>query len=249
MSTADPPKTPSGTSLAPPSRTPRSYRILVVDDDADMLLLIGSALRHATGFASEVYVANDPKTALSKAEGDPFDVVITDYQMPGMNGLELLKEFRKKHPHVLRVLITAHSTEGLALEAFRGSGVHTYLEKPFHPKTLVAVLQEVVYRRDPLRVGAGLGADGSDTGIQLLADLKKRLGEVPPGLAEITLTLTFDSPIDLNAVISEARDRELASDSEVRYAAGKFLVHLTLRNEDGSPPPPRQASELPVPSR
>lgn len=226
---------PEASLRGPMSAAPfRTYRVLVVDDDADMLLLIGSALRHASDFASEVYVANDPTRALEKASKEPFDLVVADYQMPGMSGLDLLGQFRRLHPRTLRVLMTAHSSEQLALDAVRSASVHSYLEKPFHPKTLVAVLQEVVLRQDPLSVASQLGTDESEVALRLLHDLRERLSEVPQGLAELTLSLSFASPVELNGFVSQLPVEEMVKSLDVRYARGRFIVHVSFRGEDGS---------------
>ncbi len=222
----------AATPLAATSpRAPHRHRILVVDDDPDMLLLIGSALRHSTGFASEVFVTNTPEEALEKAEKQPFDIVVADYQMPKMNGLELLSEFRRRHPGVLRVLMTAHSTEQLALDAIRAAQVDTYLEKPFHPSLLIAVLQEVALRRDPLRVGAGLREERSEAALRLLAQLRASLEGVPPELAEVTLSVSFDSPIDLNGFVGDLSPSDEPRSVDVRYVGGRFQVHVLLRPE------------------
>jgi CheY-like chemotaxis protein len=230
--TAGAPPSPSPARSASYSHEPKTHRVLVVDDDADMLLLIGSALRHAQDFASEVFIANDPKTALQKAAEDHFDIVVADYQMPGQNGLQLLSEFREKYPKVMRVLITAHSTEELALDAIKSAQVHSYLEKPFHPRTLVAVLQEVVVRHDRSGVGWELRPDSVDVAMSLLKDVRSRLGDVPSEMAEVLLTFAFESPIELNGFATQATSEEGVKSVDVRYAGGRFLVYVTLRPDE-----------------
>lgn len=227
------PATKSTQDLPPFASKPQ--RILVVDDDADMLLLIGSALRHAKDFASEVYVANDPKAALQKASEEHFDIVVTDYQMPGSNGLELLSEFRRKYPKVLRILITAHSTEKLALDAIKSAAVHSYLEKPFHPRALVAVLQEVVLRQDRARVAWELRPDTVDVALKLVSDMRERMRDVPADMAELTLTFAFESPVELNGFAAQVTSEEMVKTVDVRYAGGRFLVYVTLRPDEVLP--------------
>lgn len=82
-------------------------RILIVDDDPDLLRL----LEHSIGSycaECEVISASDGHAALQQFDGQPFDLILTDYQMPGMSGLELASTVHRTSPGTPIVLVTAH---------------------------------------------------------------------------------------------------------------------------------------------
>lgn len=119
--------------------------ILAVDDEAHILHVVSLKLQNA-GF--NVITAKDAEEAFDSAAGVPIDLVITDYQMPGMSGLELAKKLHnepgKKQLPVM--LLTAH---GLALEQVElaQAGVSVCLSKPFSPRDLLAKVNELLEQR------------------------------------------------------------------------------------------------------
>jgi len=64
-----------------------------------------------------------------------FDIIVTDYRLPGMDGLEFLKKIKRFHPNVMKVLITAYRSNDVVSEAKR-IGVQDFIEKPFTIKTI-----------------------------------------------------------------------------------------------------------------
>ena len=117
------------------------YRILVVDDDPAVLSCYARLLRRE-GY--EVETAPGGASALTRLEAPgTFDVVIIDYKMPGMDGVEFLRELRRRGhaPEVL--LISAYATDEVRKSASR-MGVRTILGKPIDVAALRGALLEVV---------------------------------------------------------------------------------------------------------
>ena len=84
-------------------------KILVVDDEAEMRQLIVDYLRDMENYT--VFEAADGEAALAELEKQPFDLILSDINMPGMKGFDLLKIVRDKYPATKRVLITAYNVE------------------------------------------------------------------------------------------------------------------------------------------
>src|SRR2546425_192233 len=103
-------------------------KVLVVDDEPAMRMLIGAVL---TGAGIKVADAETGEEGLEKVieEGD-FDLLILDKNLPGMDGLELLRQARERFPRLLAILMTALPTEASKAEAF-SLGVYRYISKPF----------------------------------------------------------------------------------------------------------------------
>ena len=89
-------------------------RILVVDDEQSMREFLEIFLRRE-GF--EVATAGDVEAAVLAIDGDDFDLVITDIQMPGRTGLDLLREIKKRSPETLVLMITAFASTDTAIAA------------------------------------------------------------------------------------------------------------------------------------
>lgn len=102
-------------------------RVLHVDDDADYLELTARLLERAD---PDLVVTSetDPETALDRLESEPTDCVLSDYEMPGTNGLEFLELVRERHPELPFVLFTAQGSEEIASEAIT-AGVTDYVRK------------------------------------------------------------------------------------------------------------------------
>lgn len=98
---------------------------LVVDDSLMDRRLAGALLKRA---AMETVMAENGAEALARIEERAPDIVITDMQMPEMDGLELVKEMRARYPHIPVILMTAHGSEELAVRALQ-TGAASYVPK------------------------------------------------------------------------------------------------------------------------
>ncbi len=118
---------------APSATGATRARLLVVDDDADMLRLLSMRLG-AAGY--QVTAVGSAEAALSQLDIDRPQLVLSDVRLPGKDGLALFDEVRARHPSLPVILLTAHGTIPDAVEATR-RGVFTYLTKPYDAKELL----------------------------------------------------------------------------------------------------------------
>jgi two-component system response regulator AtoC len=116
--------------------TNHGARILIVDDDPALGTVLGALLRQA-GFSPQVVTSG--AAALEAIEQHGFDAILSDVRMPGMDGLELLKRLVGRTPHVPVVLLTAHGSVPLAVEAMK-CGAADYLLKPFDRDEILFVI-------------------------------------------------------------------------------------------------------------
>ena len=122
-------------------------RVLVVDDDEALLNLMALALRRR-GY--QVEQALDGFNALKILAAEPgYAVLLTDLMMPGMSGLELLREARKLDSRIEVVVVTAAPDLESAITALRADGAYDYLLKPFESMSqlLLAVERAGTHRR------------------------------------------------------------------------------------------------------
>jgi DNA-binding response OmpR family regulator len=108
--------------------------VLVVDDEANLRQTLARIL-HQMGCA--VTTAADGSEALQRLEAAPYDLVYLDIRLPGMDGLQVLRQIHDRYPQVAVVLLTAHASISSAVEAVR-LGATDYLIKPITPEALIA---------------------------------------------------------------------------------------------------------------
>ena len=120
--------------------TTHSHRILVVDDDQDILRLLAMRLQTA-GY--EVETAPSAEKALALAAANKPHLVVTDLRMGGMNGMALFETLRQSDPGLPVIILTAHGSIPDAVEATR-RGVFGFLTKPFDSKELLAQVADAL---------------------------------------------------------------------------------------------------------
>lgn len=118
----------------------KECRILLIDDDEwirDSLSLF---------FESEgcrLLALETAEEALAELERQPYDIIITDYKLPGMDGLRFLGRIKSSHPEALKILITAFGTDDI-FSAAMDLGVKELITKPFTSKTIENSLARLI---------------------------------------------------------------------------------------------------------
>ncbi len=135
-------------------------KVLLVDDDPDILKQ-GKLFLEEERDCLVLETASSGEEGLEKIKEENYDAVITDYQMPGMTGIELLRKLRKKGYGIPIIIFTGKGREELALKALK-SGANRYFRKAGDPRTLYEILaqatiQEVRYHRMQNMIENGLG--------------------------------------------------------------------------------------------
>jgi CheY-like chemotaxis protein len=107
--------------------------ICVCDDERPIMQLCVMVLE-ALGHAVDGYTRGEE--ALARLEARPADILVVDYKMPGLNGVEVVRRARALHPKLRVIMITGHGTPDIIAEA-RSAGVETIVLKPFTPTELM----------------------------------------------------------------------------------------------------------------
>ena len=116
-------------------------KVLLVDDSGVMRKIILRAL-NGVGI-SEVVEAADGAEAFEHFNSDEFDLILSDWNMPNMNGLELLTAIRATGSKVPLIMITTESEQARVLQAIQ-AGANNYLVKPFQQEALMEKLQKYI---------------------------------------------------------------------------------------------------------
>lgn len=117
-------------------------KILLVDDEDHLQEVLGLLLELD---GHQVTTAFSGEQAVERAKESQFDLVITDFKMPGMNGMEVVRTLKKTNPNISVVMITGYPTEDTEKEAQK-LGVDDYIAKPFHMDKMREVIRRISYR-------------------------------------------------------------------------------------------------------
>ena len=131
----------------------KQVKTLLVDDDE----FIRNSLELA--FKTKgccLHVAESAEEGLQALKEQPFDIIISDLRLPGMNGLDFLKLTAVTHPDAIRFLITAYRDERMISKAIR-SGIDQFIDKPFAVNVLVNLLA-VALKRQTKKQGSRQGS-------------------------------------------------------------------------------------------
>jgi len=113
-------------------------KVLLVDDEEEFVETLAERMRNR---GMEVATSNSGGDALDLIDNEPYDVVVLDLQMPGMDGIEALARIKKRQPDIQVVLLTGHATVEKGVEAMK-RGALEFLEKPIDLSKLAEVIHK-----------------------------------------------------------------------------------------------------------
>ncbi len=124
--------------------------IVLVDDEEMVLTSIRAFLSLETEYDVATY--SNPAEAVRHFGSRPVDVIVTDYLMPHMTGLDLLRKAKEVQPSAARILLTGHADKQSAIHAINEVGLYQYLEKPWDNAQLLLVINSAIERTRLLRM-------------------------------------------------------------------------------------------------
>jgi two-component system probable response regulator PhcQ len=169
------------------------HRILAIDDESGVLNALSRLLRHTPLVVNgeSCYVKIDtfssPHDALARAAEVAYDLVISDYRMPGMDGVELLRRMRDLQPDAARVILSGYTDLNGLIAAINEARIERFVAKPWNDFELVSALAQILEIR-ALRMENEALADRvrCEQGTLTAADLElKRLEQLEPGITQV----------------------------------------------------------------
>jgi two-component system probable response regulator PhcQ len=171
---------PMTSSPQPPGKA-RPVTLLIVDDEPAILKALQRIVRDE-GY--RVFTALDAEEALRLVASESVDVVLSDMDMPGMSGLDLMVRLRRNHASVVRLLLTGRGTLAAAVGAINDGEVYRFMTKPWDIDELREVLRQAATRAMKNRATAQANEQGT-------GDRTTRLGALErehPGITAVNLT-------------------------------------------------------------
>ncbi len=168
-------------------------RILIVDDDESILkalrrLLVMTPLTTGKDVSkATVDCFSSPEDALERAKYTPYDLVLSDYRMPVMNGVQFLKAFREIQPDAARLILSGYADLNGLISAINEAGITRFVSKPWNDYELVATLGQVLTLRELTLENQRLADQVRLTRGDISAEEveRKRLVAIEPGITQV----------------------------------------------------------------
>jgi response regulator RpfG family c-di-GMP phosphodiesterase len=126
-------------------RFDKTPSIAIVDDEEMVLSSLRAFLQLETSY--DVRTFDSPKKALGNLKNGPLDLIVSDYLMPEMNGIEFLLAVKESHPFATRILLTGYADKENAIKAINEVGLYQYIEKPWDNDELKIAIDNGLERR------------------------------------------------------------------------------------------------------
>jgi len=110
----------------------KKMKMLLIDDDE---WIRDSLSIYFESRGCNLQVLETAEEGIEALKKQDYDIIVTDYRLPGMDGLEFLKRIQDSHPQAMKILITAYRSEDVVSKAIR-IGIHDFIDKPFTAKTI-----------------------------------------------------------------------------------------------------------------
>jgi DNA-binding NtrC family response regulator len=124
-------------------------RVLIVDDEPMVTRTLEAVLRMESNL--ECVAVNRPAEALDRLRAESFEVILSDFIMPELDGLEFLAQAREIQPETSRILLTGYANKDSAIRSINDIGLFQYIEKPWDNTMLRIVLRNAAERTTLLR--------------------------------------------------------------------------------------------------
>jgi CheY-like chemotaxis protein/predicted regulator of Ras-like GTPase activity (Roadblock/LC7/MglB family) len=203
-----------------------SKRILVVDDDPDLLFLVAHGIKSLqSGY--QVTTAVNGAVALQQAQKQKFDLIVTDYMMPEMTGLELIRQLRQTAPDTQFILMTAHYETQRLRNTVDNMELSGFVSKPFTmPELLESVKRIINQTSTTSEPSPPEQTVPKATILELLQTLRRQIG------AHHVLLVNADGlPVQIAGGIERAKALRLASFVSTNFLAIAELATLFGDNE------------------
>ncbi len=185
--------------------------VLFVDDEPHLIEAMRNSLRKEP---YRILIANSAKEALETLENNEVHVVVSDEQMPGMSGSELLSAVRQRFPDTVRIILTGQASLDAAIRAINGGEIYRFLTKPCAPADVAQTLRQALQLREL-----------TERSVRLLHAAKKHrtvveeLERAHPGITQVTRGQSGVVVID----------EELDQDHDVESLIRQLDQELTLQ--------------------
>lgn len=162
-------------------------RIMLIDDERNVLSALSRILRHDWGDQALIEMHSNPRHAIEQVQERQYDVFVSDYRMPEMDGIALLTKLRELQPTTARIILSASTDFDVLMVAINEVGISRFLAKPWDDDEVVKAVREAVEITSKARELArfnGESSDNAEATIRARVELT-RLEKLEPGITQV----------------------------------------------------------------
>lgn len=161
-------------------------RVLLVDDEANVLSALQRALRRfMPEHEVEIQLCQDPEQALLRFADVRFDVVMSDYRMPGLTGGDFLQMVKSLQPDAVRLVLSASNDIGEVMDAINRAEVYRYVAKPWEARELEKIFAQAFARHDEAQAARRLAQQREQKALSPQERELRRLEAEEPGITQV----------------------------------------------------------------
>lgn len=211
------------------------YNVLIVDDDTEVLKLLKRTLEVAKNMEYDVTLATNGKYGLKHVRETDYDIILSDYQMPQMDGIEFLKKVKEKSPRTLRFMITGEGDLNVAKEAINKADIDQYIEKPWDTGELLLTIRKELKERDEQKVvteeeGEEVeetvpDVDSVEEAIKTVEAFQKKITEKPKeSFEKEKMMFEFNTNEEFNEFSFQIKSKENINIEDVQIFENKYVI-------------------------
>jgi len=188
------------------------YRILIVDDEAPVVRSLQRALRKEP---YEIFIAGNGAEALEQLSQHHIHMVLTDFRMPDMNGVELVEKIKEKYPDVIRIVLSGYSESWAVIDAVNRGCIYKFLTKPWDDEALKVTLKRALESFELAKKNRTLNESLQELNRQLQdvnATLENKVQERTRelNLAREKLEQMLNGTVQVMSILMDANNADLA---------------------------------------
>lgn len=206
------------------------YKIMLVDDSKVILNSLKELIKEDDRFDCEIETSTDAETTIKMIKEERFDLILSDYYMPRMNGVKLLKKVKEESPETIRILLTGSSDMEILKEALSKADLHSYLQKPWDEDELLVRVHEALIRKDQREEEDMEKAEDVKKALDRLDEFQQRLSEEGSGDVSSKEIQVFEFPTEeeFNTFSFELRNKENVDINDVHIFEDKYIIKVEV---------------------
>ena len=208
----------------------KTYYMLMVEDDFEITDQLERILKNAKRFDCDITTARNGKEGLEYLEEDGYDVVLAEYDMPDMRGIDFLKKVREKYPaETMRFLIIDEGDTDKAKEAIDSGIIHEYIENPWDSEEVKLTVCEKLKRKELRENEKRMDVNNVSEALKTVEHFQEKMvGDSRETIDKETLIFEFDSSSDFNKFSFELKRMKNIRILDVHVFENKYVVNVGL---------------------
>ena len=118
------------------------FKLMAVDDDKYILATMQRSLRHLKNFQVDTF--NDPQAAIEHARNTRYDIFLSDYMMPGLDGISFLSKIKSLQPDSIRIILSGKDDKDTVIKATNAAGLFRFISKPVKRDDLIETINQAL---------------------------------------------------------------------------------------------------------